>query len=184
LQKQLGDLEPIALDPLAPADAAMLVEELFYGHGCPPTPPIVAAVLDAVGAPIPYFLQALVHHTLAERCGGQVDPLLVDRAYRRRLLDAEGNEFFRPFRLRERGYPDALRPPAAELLAHLARADQPVKVAELRAFCPSLVDAQFETLLAALQEDYDIAIDGERASLRSKVLRERWGLREPWLTEV
>ncbi|MBI4699693.1 MAG: hypothetical protein HY744_00770 [Deltaproteobacteria bacterium] len=193
LEAALGDLEPLALEPLSPQEAAVLVEELFYGHDRPPTQQGVHAVLDAVGVPIPYFLQALVHHALAEHAreiipsvgpAPPVTPATVDRAYRRRLLDAEGNEFFRPFRLRERGYPDALRPAAAAVLARLAVATGLVSRDRLRAACPGASDAQFETLLAWLHEDYDVGAEGAELFLRSKVLRERWALREAWLTEI
>lgn len=171
------DLGVLSLEPLEQESAGVLVEELLYGHGRPPTPIVVAAVLERLGAPVPYFLQALVHHTLAE-AQGALDISAVDRAYRNRLLDVEGNEFFRPFRLQERGYRDAWRGPAARILARLARSETPVPVAELRALCPD----DFATLIAALSEDYDIVESDGAASLRSKVLRERWALRESWLT--
>lgn len=182
----LRALDSVPVGPLAREDAATLVEELFYGAGQPPLQEVVNAVLEAVGAPIPYFLHGLVHHTLQEargrgRAGARpLDRALVERAYERRMLDQEGNEFFRPFRLRERGYPDPLRDPAAAILRELARTSGPIAVGRLRAM-GALPDEDFAVLLAALGEDYDLVVEGDAAWLRSKVMRERWARREAWL---
>ncbi len=182
----LRALESVAVGPLAREDAATLVEELFYGAGQPPLQDVVDAVLDAVGAPIPYFLHGLVHHTIQELRGRgpagdrTLQRALVERAYERRMLDQEGNEFFRPFRLRERGYPDALRAPAAAILRELARTGEALAVDRLRAL-GGLSDEDFEVLMAALGEDYDLVVEGDVAWLRSKVMRERWARREAWL---
>lgn len=177
MSAEFADLGPLTLDPLTEEVASVLVEELCYGHSRAPSAAVVAAVLERIGAPVPYFLQGLVHHTLAEGRTA-VDVAAVDRAYRRRLLDVEGNEFFRPFRLKERGYRGEWLAPAARVLARLARSDAPASAAELRA----LVPADFDGLMAALAEDYDIVENEAGFALRSKVLRERWALRESWLT--
>lgn len=177
MSEEFADFGALTLHPLDEAVAAVLVEELCYGHSRAPSEEVVSAVLERIGAPVPYFLQGLVHHALAEgRAAFDVEA--VDRGYRHRLLDVEGNEFFRPFRLKERGYrPDWLAP-AAKVLARLARSEAPVLAAELHA----LVPAEFDALMAALAEDYDIIENEGHFSLRSKVLRERWALRESWLT--
>ncbi len=177
MNEEFADLGALTLDPLTPEVGAVLVEELCYGHSRAPSAGVVAEVLERIGAPVPYFLQALVHHTLAEGHAA-LDGAAVGRAYRRRLLDVEGNEFFRPFRLKERGYRPEWLAPAAKVLARLARAEAPVSAAELRALVPS----DFHALLAALAEDYDIVENEAGLALRSKVLRERWALRESWLT--
>src|SRR5580704_14301942 len=57
----------------------------------------------------------------------------LDRAYERRLLDQEGNEFFRAFRLKERGYPDDIRKPAATVLRMLAQSAEAIPLDTLRA---------------------------------------------------
>ena len=175
-----SDLGELALEPLTPELASVLIEELFYGHAKAPNPAVVAALMDRIGAPVPYFLQVLVHHTLQE-ARPSLDLDAVDRAYRYRLLDVEGNDFFKPFRLRERGYPDAWRPPSGRILARLARSETSVPLDELREQC-ELHGTEFDAIFAALSEDYDIVDDADGARLRSKVLRERWALREAWLT--
>jgi hypothetical protein len=182
----LRRLESIAVGPLANDDASVLVEELFYGAGQAPLQNAVGAVLAAVGAPIPYFLHGLVHHTIQEHRGrarkgqGPISGELVAHAYERRLLDQEGNEFFRPFRLKERGYPDALRAAASTILRELARSAALVSLDALKSMS-RLDDEGFELLLAALGEDYDVVVEGGEAHLRSKVMRERWARREAWL---
>jgi hypothetical protein len=111
------------------------------------------------------------------------DPLseaLVRRAYHKRLLDSDGNEFFRAYRLAERGYRDAFRRPAARVLAALARSETPIPRGTLRGYGHELDDDEFETLLASLGEDYDIVLNADGARFRSKVMRERWALREAW----
>jgi uncharacterized protein len=182
----LRALESVAVGPLEPDVAAILVEELFYGEGPSPARDAVAAVLDAVGAPIPYFLHGLVHHSIQEHrnssrgSGAPIDRSTVDRAYERRLLDQEGNEFFRAFRLKERGYPDDIRKPAATVLRMLAQSAEAIPLDTLRA-AGNLPEDSFELLLAALVEDYDVVQDEGGARFRSKVMRERWARREAWL---
>ncbi|MBI5535324.1 MAG: hypothetical protein HY898_21530 [Deltaproteobacteria bacterium] len=182
----LRELGSVAVGPLEPDIAETLVEELFYGEGYSPAHDAIAAVLDAVGAPIPYFLHGLVHHAIQDhrngkrRSGASIDRATVDRAYERRLLDQEGNEFFRAFRLKERGYPDAIRKPAATALRLLAQSAEELPLDTLRAGC-GLPPESFELLLAALVEDYDVVQDEQGARFRSKVMRERWARREAWL---
>jgi hypothetical protein len=175
LQHHFDDLDPLPVGPLDEPVAALLVEELCYGHGRAPTREVVHSLLEHIGAPVPYFVQALVHHSLAE-AWERLDKDAVDRAYRLRLLDLEGNESFKPFRLRERGYPDAWRKPASGILGRLARAGT-VPEPELRA----VAGDDFAALLAALTEDYDLVEEAGAWSFRSKVLRERWTLAEAWL---
>jgi hypothetical protein len=127
-----------------------------------------------------------VHHSIQEHRNGPpgsrapIDRATVGRAYERRLLDQEGNEFFRAFRLKERGYPDALRRPAATVLRTLAQSAEEVSLDTLRA-AVGLPEESFELLLAALVEDYDVVQGENGARFRSKVMRERWARREAWL---
>lgn len=185
--RPLRELESVTVGPLEHDVAAILVEELFYGAGHSPVPDAVGAVLEAVGAPIPFFLHGLVHHTLQEhrthgssQARAPIQRQTVERAYERRLLDQEGNEFFRSFRLKERGYPDPLRAPAATILRLLSRSTASLGLEALRASC-GLPEEDFELLLAALVEDYDVVRDADGARFRSKVMRERWARREAWV---
>lgn len=182
----LRGLQTEVVEPLLDDDARVLVEELFYGANATPSPEAVREVLARVGAPVPYFLHGLVHHALQEhRARFARDPLgaeVVGRAYVRRMLDEEGNEFFRPFRLKERGYPDGLREAAAMILRTLSRSDAAVSLAHLRD-AAAVPAESFELLMTALAEDYDIVVDGDLTRLRSKVMRERWARREAWIRE-
>jgi len=181
------DVRPIDLPPICTADAAVLVEELLYGAHKGPLPEVVERIISLVGDPIPYFLHALVHCTVAE-VGGRPAPNAndVDVAYRRRLLGPAGNVFFRDFLLRERAYPQELRAGASAILHALARAPEGIREPELRELLETgpqePVEGHLDRLLACLEEDYDLVREGGLWRMRSKVLAERWCLGEPWLT--
>ncbi len=117
------------------------------------------------------------------------DPGLVARAYAERILGPLGNGLFSDFRLRERPYPRELLPAAARLLREFSRTGDGLEIGVLQDLFASetsgttlMEGASLETLLACLQEDYDVAEENSLWRLRSKVLRDRWALREPWLT--
>ena len=167
----------------------MLVEELLYGEGLTPSPEVVEAILSSVGEPIPYFVHALADAVKDETPGRE--PILleaVDRAYAQRLLGDRGNNLFRLYKIKDRAYPEALRRAAAALLSEAARFPAGAEVATLRraftSHVPTEEASQFEPLLACLQEDYDLVLTDGRWRMRGKVLRDRWALGEPWLTEA
>ena len=188
LDAQLNDLEPVDVPPIDTDAARILVEELFYGAGKVPSPDVVERVIQTVGAPIPYFLHALVHQAVAQS-GTNTIPTVdtVDRAYRERLLGPQGNFVFRDFLLRARAYPKGYQRGAAAILRTLARADEPAEESELRRIffqkAEAADDESFRRMMTCIEEDYDLVLSDERWSIRSKVLAERWRLGDPWLTE-
>lgn len=191
LTESFADLVPLDLPPLTPSLARMLVEELLYGEELVPSPAVIHAILETVGEPIPYFLHAVVNAVVEESPARSLlkDPGLVARAYAERILGPLGNGLFSDFRLRERPYPRELLPAAARLLREFSRTGAGLEIGVLRDLFASetsgvsaLEGASLETLLACLQEDYDVTEENGRWRLRSKVLRDRWTLREPWLT--
>jgi uncharacterized protein len=189
LEGSFSDLSPLDLPPLAETEAALLVEELLYGENQTPSPEVVARILKVVGEPVPYFLHMLVNAVLEETVSGApvtVDE--VDRAYNERVLGTSGNELFKSYSLQGRPYPGDLRTAASRLLAELARrpegatGDQLEKIFARHA--PSDFQDGFGSLLSCLEEDYDLVERDGRWLMRCKVLRDRWALREPWLTRV
>ena len=44
-------------------------------------------------------------------------------------------------------------------------------------------DVAFDSLLACLQEDFDLVEEADRMRMRCRPLRDRWALQEGWLTE-
>ncbi len=185
LAAHFADLEGVALAPLEPQDAAVLIEELLYGERQSPSPEVVEEILAQVGAPIPFFLHVLID-AIREKSTetGRLDADAVRWAYRVGLLGSRGNSHFREYKLDHQPYPDTLLKAATDLLLEVARESAGAPKERLRQVfvksAPSPDD--FEPLLSCLQEDYDLAERDGRWAMRSKVLRERWSQEEPWLT--
>ncbi len=188
LAPSLEGLTPLDVLPLSQADGAILAEELLYGAELTPSPQAVSRMLEVVGEPIPYFLHALAGAVVEENPHRSlVTPDMVDRAYSQRILGDRGNNFFRIYRIGDQPYPVPLRRAAARLLTEIARApegsaEETLKKTFLRVARGE--QERFEPLLACLQEDFDLILQGGRWRIRSKVLRERWALGETWLTEL
>lgn len=187
LGESFADLVPLDLPPLTRPEAFMLAEELLYGAHQIPSPEAVERILDTLGEPIPYFLHSVVSAVLEESPGHtHVTLEEIDRAYTERVLGTSGNEMFKLYSLRNRPYPPPLRRVASRILRELAQRPEGIETDELRRLSTS--DAtdqnQFQSLLSCLEEDYDLVKKKGRWVMRSKVLRDRWILREPWLTRV
>jgi len=185
LSAPFGDLKGVQLEPLAVGDAAVLTEELLYGARQLPSPEVVEQVLREVGAPIPFFLHVLVDATCQKSDEvGRLDADVVRRAYREGLLGSGGNTYFRDYKLDHQPYPPSLRGAAGELLRELAGEPDGITTPRLLEIFrkTGAEPKRFEPLLSCLQEDYDLTEQGERWTMRPKVLRDRWSQREPWLT--
>ena len=81
----------------------------------------------------------------------------------------------------------ACRPGASKILRRLARAERPTPESELHGLfvkeSAGQTEYRFEELMTCLEEDYDLVKENGGWSFRSKTLKERWRLSEPWLTE-
>ncbi len=171
LHAELEGLRPVDVAPLPPDAASILVEELLYGAALRPDRAAIERFLQHVGRPVPYFVHALAIE-LADSVGsGAVDAGAVDRAYQERMLSA-GGEYFKPFRVEDRPYPDELRRAAHVILTHLAQSDRPVEEAELQQHA-GLDASKLAELLPCLQEDFDLQSDGGW-SMGCKVLADRF----------
>lgn len=179
LDALFSDLIPLDLPPLAPEEGRIWAEELLYGNHLQPSPAVIDAIDATVGEPVPYFVSMLIDAIHAEVHGSPPTPAAVQRAYKRRLLGQLGNHVFRLYQLRSQPYPAELRPLAARLLRLLACTPDGVE----RALLDAEADRPIDALLTCLEEDYDLIREGTRWKMRSKVLRDRWALREGWLTE-
>ncbi len=185
LADTLDDLEAVPLRPLGRQDAEVLIEELLYGERLNPSAEIVRGILTQVGAPIPYFVHALVD-AIREKSleTGGLDIETVRWAYRVGLLGSRGNNHFKEYKLEHQPYPKNLRQAASAVLLEVARQPDGIPVERLsQVFADNAPGSdQFEPLLSCLQEDYDLTESDGRWAMRSKVLRERWSQEEPWLT--
>lgn len=184
LAESFADLESVPLKPLGKQDAGVLAEELLYGCHLTPSPEVIEQILAEVGAPIPFFLHVLID-AIREKSeeSGRLDVETVRAAYRQGLLGSRGNTYFREYTLAHQPYPKSLLEAAGKLLRELAREPAGCSLTRLReVFLKSSTDeTRFEPLLSCLQEDYDLVEDDGRWCMRSKVLRDRWSLEEPWL---
>lgn len=185
LEESFRDLSTLDLPPLSTDEAAVLAEELLYGESHIPSREVVARILEVVGEPIPYFLHAVVNAVVQEAASDpQLTPESVDRAYRERILDEPASELFRVYSLRDRPYPKALVQAASRLLRELAARPDGIEAKELRQVYEKSVSPEeaerFVPLLSCLQEDFDLVQHEGRWTMRSKVLRDRWLLRDPW----
>ncbi len=182
LDKPLEGLEDVSLEPLGSEWATVLAEELFYGARQRPTPEVVEEILALIGAPIPFFVHELVN--VACGSGEEVTVEAIRQAYRDGLLGSRGRDTFKVYKLADQAYPGDLVKPAAALLRELAR--EPVGLSEERLrqlfVNAGAEDSRFSQLLSCLQEDYDLVEHDDQWTMRSKVLRDRWSLEEPWLT--
>ena len=174
----LADLSPVPVKPLDVPQAQVFAEELIYGSGLRPSPDMATAVIEDIGLPVPYFIQALCDAARVQAGNAStVDAATLHTAYRERVLGPVGNRLFRDYRLDHQPYPDILRRTAARILTAMAQnsrgATRAALAAICRAECPEAI-AQFDALLACLSEDYDLEQAGSRWRFRSKVLRERW----------
>ncbi len=185
LADALADLQGIPLRPLDRQDAVVLTEELLYGERLNPSFEIVEETLAQVGAPIPFFLHALVDAIREKsRETGSLVIETVRWAYRVGILGSRGNIYFKEYKLDHQPYPPHLRQAASKLLLGVAR--QPDGITDERLRQDFIANARsaddFEPLLSCLQEDYDLIEHDGRWAMRSKVLRDRWSQEEPWLT--
>lgn len=184
----IDDLKPLDLLPLARTDAAVLAEELLYGENLAPSPAAVDRMLHVLGEPIPYFVHALAGAIVDESQDDTVSPETVDRAYSRRILGDRGSHLFRIYRIGDQSYPRPLLRASEILLREMARSPEGAAASDLLTIVekrtPGEAAGSFEPLLACLQEDFDLVFEEGRWRMRCKVLRDRWALRERWLTEV
>jgi uncharacterized protein len=185
LADPFSDLKTVPLPPLGRQDAAVLTEELLYSERQCPSPQVVQEILTQIGAPIPFFLHALID-AIREKSmeTGRLDSEIVHWAYRVGLLGSRGNAYFREYKLDHQPYPKSLLRAAAALLLEVARRPKGVPQDQLREIFGRKAQSPdgFESLLSCLQEDYDLTEHDGRWAMRSKVLRERWSQEEAWLT--
>ena len=184
LGSRFDDLDAVELRPFSESACRELAEELLYGAGHVPEPSAVARLAE-LGGPVPYFVHLLTDAVLAEVGSGLLSKEMVERAYRERVLGPWGNASFRAFRLGGQPYPEELRRTATDLLRMIAREADGAAEPELRKRFEreSAKAVPFESLLACLQEDFDLVDEDGRWRMRCGPLRDRWALEEAWLTE-
>jgi hypothetical protein len=184
LGPRFDDLEAVELSPFSAPECRVLAEELLYGAGIVPDPRVVAKLAE-LGGPVPYFIHLLTDAVLMDVHVGVLSAESVERAYRERVLGPWANASFKAFSLASQSYPEDLRRVAMDLLRMMARTAEGAPEFELRRRFEqeNAKTVCFESLLACLQEDFDLVDEDSCWRMRCRPLRDRWALAEAWLTE-
>ncbi|GEM_PF-5524892 len=184
LESSFDDLHPVELPPFSEARCRELAEELLYGAGVSPMPDAVTRLAE-LGGPVPYFIHLLADAVVLDHRSGPLAQEQVDLAYRERVLGPWANASFRAFSLGHQPYPHGLRRVATDLLRLIAREADGATLDSLRKRFEQEPEREIalDSLLACLQEDFDLVQDRDRLRMRCRPLRDRWALQEGWLTE-
>jgi len=185
LGEQFDDLETLELPPLGEDEGVVLAEELLYGAELAFAPETVEAMARELGEMVPYFVHLLADALRADLGpGGVAGPDQVRATYTQRLLGPWANFSFRLYRLGAQPYPVDLLPAARRILRRVTATAEGVSQSDLLDELSSAgVDSvRLRSLLACLQEDYDLVERDGSWVMRCKPLRDRWALAESWLT--
>jgi hypothetical protein len=189
LGEYLNHLLPVQLEPLEPAIAEWLIEEMLLSDERRPEPGLAAAILNLVGAPVPFFLHAFADGLRSmSRAQEVVGIEHANQLYSRWISGSAGQNLFVGYRLCNQPYPPGCRTTARELLGMIsASADGASMDLLCEAFQrnpPAGHDARLEGVLACLSEDYDLEERNGGWAFRSKLVRERWLQGDAWLTRA
>lgn len=181
----LEDLAATALAPLRPADAGWLLEEMLLADERRPMPDAAAAVLEHIGAPVPYYLHAFADALrTAVPPAGPVTRADVERVYARWLAGSADSNVFAGYRLRNQAYPQKYRRIAQAILDAIAGRPEGAARAELEPLARGVPPGTLDALLECVAEDFDLLEEDGRWAFRSKLLRERWAQADQWLTSA
>lgn len=182
LRAEFADIGFMNVPPLTQEDGMGLAEELFYGCDRYPSREVIHEVVRVLGEPVPYFVHALIDGVRAAHAPGSFsDPKDIDGIYQARLLGAHGNHVFRSYQVRSQPYSPNWRRAASRILQEIATEPEGGLDAHLRERAGLSTPDDFDDLMNCLEEDYDLVREDGKSRFRSKVLRDRWALREAWL---
>ncbi len=180
LSNTVNDLHVERLGAFPPAVADAFLQELADAYKCDLDDPTRKAVLEAVGWPIPFYLQLMFQHLRyrMEDTGRPADPAMVDAVFDE-LVRNEASLHSWVERLRvELGAVDADH--AIALLDRCAQDPDGARRDALRQILfPRVADEAerarlFKFLLGTLENDGYLVRDGERERFRSPLLRAFW----------
>lgn len=188
----INDLAVERLQPFSLPTAKKYVRAIFASKDQPLTPELESAVLDLVGAPIPYLLAVLLT-ALFERqraTGEEISPQTLQAAFDEDLLGGATAAVFHHYRSRLDVYYTQEEARAAKaILGTLARADGPVGLDTLYRLyvkaCglsegPEHSD-RFMQLMNKLENDFYVALEEGQCRFYSRVLGAWWRARYGFL---
>lgn len=176
-----NDFERVTLNELRTERAAEFLRRLLESRGVTMSAAAQRAVLDLVGAPIPYFIQVFVSEIATETANGAVrlGPQRLDEIYRDRVLGASCKSYFQHYYDRLRHYDKRQEQAAKAMLKALALAHpQPIPRDQLRVLAQpaGLTEDEFSQLVADLENDFYIRCQPEANGylFASKILCDWW----------
>jgi len=176
-----NDFERVTLNELRTERAAEFLRRLLESRGVTMSAAAQRAVLDLVGAPIPYFIQVFVSEIATETANGAVrlGPQRLDEIYRDRVLGASCKSYFQHYYDRLRHYDKRQEQAAKAMLKALALAHpQPIPRDQLRVLAhpAGLTEDEFGQLLVDLGNDFYIRCQPETNGylFASKILCDWW----------
>ena len=177
----INDFEQVRLRPFAHRVANEFLVELAKNTKFALDESSIAAILEVIGTPVPYFLQIMVSelskaHLLEDVA---INPDNVRRLYRERVLGVDCKTYFDHYYGRLRQYYEAdVERSAKRLLRELAAAETLPRDACFR-ICTTdgrINEDAFNQLLTDLENEFYVVFDSEIDQFRfaSKVLRDWW----------
>jgi hypothetical protein len=180
-----NDFERVPLPHLTAARAGELLDALLQARELQVSPQTRQAALDAVGVPVPYFIQIVVSELAAVRDEGsasEITPRTVEEVYEQRVLGATCKSYFQHYYDRLRFYGKPEEAAAKAVLRELALAQAAgVQRDNLRLVCLDTLgeaasDESFAQLVADLENDFYVVYRPKDRSyvFASKILCDWW----------
>ena len=100
LGNSINDLERIAVRPFDTETALSMVEKILDGYGIARSDGQAEAIVDRIGAGVPYFLQLVLRQIIDETDYGRMELTgdVIDKAYKEAVWGKEGRKYFAWYR--------------------------------------------------------------------------------------
>jgi hypothetical protein len=180
-----NDFERMPLGELHPDKAAVFLKALLESRSLKINAEAQKAVLDLIGAPIPYFIQVFVSEIASAVAAGatRIGPKSIEELYHNRILSAACKTYFQHYADRLRHYEKPEERAAKDLLKELALAPEPGCVGAerlMQIFTESLgvegTRDAFARIIGELENDFYVRYRTrqEGYAFASKILRDWW----------
>lgn len=169
----LNDLQRFRLRGFGLSEAITFTGLVFRTEGCAVEDGVPEAVVRALDSTTPFLLQVLIEELRreSEDRGRAVTVADVERVYRERVVGPDNRHRFGHYESRLRGYGE-LESPARWVLEQLG--PDGGNHAALRAELLATWKVQPEAVLARLEADYYLVLDGPIVRFSSAFLRDWW----------
>jgi len=179
----LNDLERLTIEPFSPATADQFLEVLGASAGMDLSAGLRQRMLQMAGTPVPYFIQILFSEVRSAclASGAEPDEVLIEDAYRQRVLGNQCKSYFDSYYLRLGQYYTAEEEAAAKrILRRLAGSGSAsrddCRAAYAAALGDEASDEGFEALMARLEDDFYVRWNEQDGTYEfvCKILRDWW----------